>query len=137
MMPNENLAALRMAYDALIKAGSSSLSAAFDFGQIIDALSNIYTLGVMGEELGRHPTTIGRYAKLYRMYPNKQALLHMAQEMGTWDVNLLISTDVHVIAHKVSFGYKCQNCGSFDTKRTKRLQTEGDTIPEVKFNDGH
>jgi len=113
----ENLVALRLAYDALVKSGRDSLAAAYDFGQIVDALSNLYTFKVMGAELDRHESTIGLYARLYRTYPNKKELLDTAFRYGTWDVSRLARGATTVA---LQFGYQCRECGSFNTHRVQK-----------------
>lgn len=111
MGKHENLVTLRLAYDTLVKAGDDSLRAAFNFGQVIDALSNTFTLKTMGQEIGRTAVTVGTYARLYRRYPTVETLLKTAQEYGTFDISKLVAGEAVL---RAKFGYQCNHCGSWD-----------------------
>lgn len=116
-MSRENLVSLRMAFAALVRAGDDSLSRAYDLGQIVDALSNIYTYKVMGDAVDRSQGTIAKYRKLYGMYPTVRDLLDMAHKYETFDVSILTGSQESLAA---KYGYRCGNCGSWDTHRVRR-----------------
>ena len=111
---------LRMAYEALVKAGAGSLTAAYNFGQVIDALSTFYTIDSMAHSIGRSPSTMSRYLRFFRHFPNLQAAQHLAMEIGSWDIGHLCAPEAEALGHKPHFGYRCNQCVSFDTKKTKR-----------------
>jgi hypothetical protein len=115
---DENLAFLVDAYDALYKAGRISLSKAYLFGQLVDVLvhSQHYTRRQLAEAIGKSVSVIDIYGKLFRKYPNEHSLLHMADEMGTFDVSILAGR-APVIPQKWIF--RCNNCGSYDTAKEK------------------
>ena len=112
----ETLDLLRTAYDALTKAGRNSLSKAYAFGNVVHALHGIFTYGQLAEELGVTPTTVAKYAKLYRKYPNEQLLMHTAAETGTYDVGVLASDDASV---RYVYTWQCMNCHSFNVKKER------------------
>lgn len=111
----ENLTALRMAFDALVKAGDESIRAAYNAGQI-DALINLYTYETMAEAVNRSTKTIAKYARLYRRYPTFDALLLTAHRYDTYDISILLGSDETL---GLKFGYQC---GSWDTHRTRKEQ---------------
>jgi hypothetical protein len=115
---DENLAFLVDAYDALYKAGRISLSKAYLFGQLVNVLvhSQHYTRQQLADAIGKSVGVIDNYGRLFRKYPNEHALLHMADEMGTFDVSIL-SGRAPVIPQKWIF--RCSQCGSRDTIREK------------------
>jgi hypothetical protein len=116
MRNHENLEALRVAYDSLWKAGTESLRAAHTFGQVVDALSNIYTYQTLGQAINRSPSTVQLYAKLYRRYNDVRQLLHTADVMGTHDVSRLAGNTPSVPVH---YTYHCTVCGSYDVVKEK------------------
>lgn len=115
---SEGLAALHLAYDSLTKASEQSLRAAFDFGQIIDALANTYTFEVMADEIGRHRTTIALYSRLYRKFTRVEHLIAASRELGTFDIARLCSEQA-LVHYKII--YHCANCGSYDVQRQRAL----------------
>jgi hypothetical protein len=117
--------ALREAYDNLVKAGQGSLEAAYAFGQVVDALNGQlgYSYTMLGDMIGRSAVTVAVYAKLYRKYPTVQSLIHMAEEMGTWDVHRLVS-DAQTMRYRYVF--HCRNCGSYDVARERAPEVTAD-----------
>lgn len=115
----ETLDLLHVAYDALTKAGRNSLSKAYAFGNVVNALHGLFTYAQLGAELGVTPTTVSTYAKLYRKYPNEQLLMHTAAELGTYDVSRLAAESETV---RYVYQWHCANCGSYDVH--KERQTE-------------
>jgi hypothetical protein len=126
------LAGLHDAFDALVRAGDDSLRKAYAFGQIVDALQGIgYTLGQMAAEINRTAPTVGKYAELYRRYPNVEALLRRAHQWSTADISILVRDDD---ALHTKFGYQCGTCGSWDTHRkaTPERVAPG-AVPSARF----
>jgi hypothetical protein len=114
-MDGANLVALRQAFDNLVRAGDDSLRAAYNFGQIADALNDIgYSWAEMGDAVDRRGPTIYMYVRLYRRYPTLDALTMTAKKWGTYDINRLTGSDVSLQSR---FGYQCLGCGSWDTHR--------------------
>lgn len=106
---NGALDLLSMAYEALVKAGENSLSAAWTFGQQVDALHGAFSYEQMGRALGVTGITVSTYARLYRRYPTEQALLHTAQALGTYDVSKLNGSKPVTPSR---FHFRCADCGS-------------------------
>lgn len=113
----EGLVALRMAFDALVKAGDESLRAAYNLGLIIDALTLSYTYEVMAGAVDRKPGTVAKYAALYRRYPTVDDLIATAHKYDTYDVSILKGSAESLGSR---YGYRCGNCGSWDTHRALR-----------------
>jgi hypothetical protein len=125
----DGLDGLQLAYESLVKAGSNSLSAAYRFGQVIDALSGpgYYTHRMLGEAIGRSGAMIGVYARLYRSYHSERHLLATADKMGTYDVSVLAGKTPQVA---VKYTFKCENCGSSDIVK-ERVRPEVPASAEV------
>lgn len=113
-LARQDMAALKQALSALVKAGDDSLRAGYNLGQIIDALQNIYTLSTMAEFCYRSESTLARYARLYRHYASIDDLLSTAHQIETFDISILVSGPA-VVAMK--YAYQCGTCGSWDTHR--------------------
>jgi hypothetical protein len=131
----ENLVALHMAFDAMFRAGEESLARAYDFGQIADALSHLYTYETMGNEVDRTASTVAKYAKLYRRYSTVEALLQTARKYQTFDVAILIGSSERLAS---KFGYQCGLCGSWDTHRKPKpedavLDKSSHRVPPLPF----
>lgn len=121
---DEGTDALRAAYENLTKAGQGSLHAAYAFGQIVDALTGVgYTYGMLGEMIGRSGSMVSMYAKLYRKYPNVQTLVHLAEEMSTYDVSRLASDTKTV---RYAYAWQCQHCGTVgEVRKIRQLGEDG------------
>lgn len=116
----ENLVALKMAVEALVKAGDDSLRAAYNLGQIIDALyATGYTYETMGDAVDRSPSTVAKYRRLFGMYAKVEDLLRTAHKYETFDVSILTGSQEKLAA---KFGYKCDDCGSWNTHRTRKTE---------------
>ena len=140
----ETLDLLHAAYDALTKAGRESLSKAYAFGNVVNALHGIFTYTQLAAELGVTTSTVSKYAKLYRRYPNEQLLLHTAAELGSYDVGVLAADEAPA---RYAYLWHCQNCGSFQVKKeretgevkalrdaeTRRLANQ---VPETALDSG-
>jgi len=117
IISGEGLIALHQAWDQMTRAGENSLRAAYNFGQIADALKNAgISWDVMGHEVDRSAATIHKYANLYRRYPRVEMLLEASEYHDTFDVSILVRPEDTQIGHG-KFGYQCGNCGSWDTHR--------------------
>ncbi|HEY1705510.1 MAG TPA: hypothetical protein VGG75_37975 [Trebonia sp.] len=116
MRSGENLDMLAAAYEKLVKAGTDSLSAAYTFGQIVDALAGLYTLKALGAAIGHSAAMVSTYRRLYRAYPSEHALQHAAAELGTYDISRLCGNTPAV---PVRYVYRCENCGSYDTVKER------------------
>lgn len=113
---SETLDLLHTAYDALTKAGRDSLSKAYAFGNVVNALHGIFTYAQLAAELGVTTSTVAKYAKLYRAYDSEQYLLHVATELGTYDVGVLAAGEAPA---RYVYAWHCQNCGSFNVKKER------------------
>jgi hypothetical protein len=117
MARSENLDLFVTAYEDLRSSGTRSIMAAYNFGQVVDALSNsTYTLAELASAIDRTASMVSVYRKLYRRYPHVNALLRTAEEMGTYDVSRLAGTNPLV---PVRYVFICENCGSSDVARHK------------------
>jgi transcriptional regulator with XRE-family HTH domain len=117
MRNNGDFGLLRDSYDSLVKAGRGSLEAAYAFGQVCDALNRVgYTQATLAQAVGVSPPTIATYLKLFRKYPTEHQLLHVAEELGTYDVSKLNGSVPAAPAHYV---YHCLSCGSFEVKKER------------------
>lgn len=127
MARGESFTLLREAYENLTKAGSTSLQAAYRFGAVCDALSGMYTQRSLAQAVGVSTSTINCYLRLFRRYPTEHALLHMAEELGTYDVSKLNgsvpSAPVHYVLH-------CTNCGG--TEFVKEREPEAAVLAQVR-----
>ena len=123
----ETLELLHSAYDALTKAGEDSLSKAYTFGNVVNALHGIFTYAQLAEEIGVTTSTVSKYAKLYRKFPTEKALLDMARALKVYDVGILGGDAAH--AH-YAYKWHCQNCGSYDVKK-ERQEPEAAQVPET------
>jgi len=112
----ESLDLLYTAYANLVKAGKDSLTAAYQFGQVVDALYGYYSYEAMGREIGRSASTVQIYRKLFLHYPHEGALQETAQKLGTFDVSKLAGRNPAVPVH---WAYHCTNCGSSAIVREK------------------
>jgi hypothetical protein len=119
MARDTNLVKLHLAFDALVKAGDESLHAAYDLGQVIDVLVRLYTYKTMADEVDRKPVTIAKYRRLYLRYPTFDSLLMTAHKYDTYDVSILLGSAETL---GVKFGYRCGNCGSWDTHRKPKSE---------------
>lgn len=108
---HENLVALRISYDALEKHSKASLRAAYDFGQIVDALSHLYTYETMADELNRKKGTPALYARLYRRYNKVEELLAASDELDTFSVSVLAG---HAASFRYRLTHECGVCHSTD-----------------------
>lgn len=122
MPRGESLDSLRNGYQALYHAGRGSLSAAYQFGMIVDSLSVTYTYAGMGDVIGKSAAVPYTYARLYRKYSSEHALLRKAEEMGTYDVGKLAGLSapgpgpVYVL--------HCDNCDSTSFHRERDREAE-------------
>jgi hypothetical protein len=126
MARGETLDALVAAYASLVKAGRGSLSAAYKFGNVVEALHGIYTYGHMADALSISASTLNKYAKLYRMYPTEAVLLSVSDRMSTYDVSKLTSSDAGT---PLRYVYHCRNCGGTDVYR--QTEKAGVTVPDT------
>jgi hypothetical protein len=113
---DSGLDALVAAYERLNKAGADSLRHAYSFGQVVDALSTMYTYDELGAAVGRSYATVYTYARLYRKYSSAQALVHMATELGTYDVSKLCGNHSTTPGRYVM---QCGHCNSYDVHRRR------------------
>ena len=123
----ESLDLLYTAYANLVKAGKDSLSAAYRFGQVVDALYGYYTYAEMGREIERSAATVQIYRKLFQRYPHEGALQEVAQKLGTYDISKLAGRNPAVPVH---WAYHCTNCGS--SAIVKEKAAAGQYIPVAR-----
>jgi hypothetical protein len=116
MRSEDGFDVLRDRHNKLVKAGAASLLAAYRFGQVCDELSRLYTQATMAAVIGVTPPTVSTYRKLFLKYPNEHVLLHVAEEMNTYDVSKLNGS---VPGAPVHYVFKCKNCGSSDVSRLR------------------
>jgi hypothetical protein len=104
-------------YAELRSSGKRSVMAAYNFGQMVDALSNsAYTLTELGAAIDRSASMVALYRKLYLHYPHVNALLQAADTLGTYDVAKLAGSNPLV---PVRYIFICTNCGSSDIEKHK------------------
>lgn len=132
MARTENLDLFHGAYDALVRAGTDSLSKAYAFGGVVNALHGLYTLKQLGDEIERTATCVATYRKLYTSYVNRggeRELLRVADEMGSYDVQRLASA---FDAPKESFRFvpHCSSCGSYNVAKEKMSADRAAEIAE-------
>src|SRR5215471_17445031 len=86
----EDLSMFLAAFHRLRSAGEEGLRAAHAVGQITDALSRMgWSYDDLGAQVDRKGGTIYGYAKLYRMYPEPERLIRLANQWGTYDNSIL------------------------------------------------
>lgn len=133
MARTETLDLFHTSYEALVRAGSDSLSKAYAFGGVVNALHGLFTLTQLGNEIGRTPTCVSTYKKLYVNFVNRggeRELLRVADEMGTYDVARL--ADTFSPSPRESFKYvpHCRSCGSFNVGKDKMAAAKAAVIAE-------
>lgn len=107
----ENLEFLADAYSKLVKAGTGSVVAAYQFGQVVDALFGLYTYRQMGLIIDKSASTVALYRKLFNAYPTETMLVQQAERLETYDISVLAGHNPVTPAY---YHYACTNCGHDD-----------------------
>ncbi len=116
----EGLDLLLEKWDRLVRAGTQSLTRAYEFGELAKALHDIssytYSWAKLGRVIDRKGPTVAVYAKLYAAYPTVNGLLAAAEALDTYDISKLAGVSKAAAWH---YSYLCKNCGSDDIARVR------------------
>lgn len=108
----ENLDFLVDRYENLVRFGERSITAAYQFGQVVDALHGLYTYKAMAQVIGKSSSMVALYRKLYSAYPTEAALIRQAEMLETYDISVLAGHNPVTPAY---YHFLCTNCGHDDS----------------------
>ena len=115
---------LREAKGGLVKAGNSSVRAAWRFGQALDSFMDKYTQPQIAEAVGLSAGTVYKYRKFYGLYQRPELAVAASEQLETFDIGVLIALhgDLEPVEHGRPLAgrrwlYRCTHCQSTEIRR--------------------
>lgn len=114
---------LKDAYQQVNRQAGNSVRSAWRFGQAIDSQTDYSTIRDISYVMGLSYATIHKYHKFYGCFQRPELAMELAEQIDSWDVQLLILTveggeapERRPLAGR-RFRYRCNHCHSDDIMR--------------------